>query len=77
MSFQVQALPGLVDVVVPFIDAHLPASYKRVQYLAWRDELLDYWDRDARRVRPCAVPGCGEPRRIKGLCRHHFRAAVP
>lgn len=58
------------------MDAHLPASYKRDQYLVWRAALLDYWERDARRVRPCAVPGCQEPRKMKGLCRPHYRAAV-
>jgi len=77
VSYHVQALPDLIDVVVPFMDTHLPASYKRDQYLVWRAALLDYWELDARRVRPCAVPGCGEPRRIKGLCRPHFRATVP
>ena len=71
-----QALPDLVEVVVPFMDAHLPASYKRGQYLAWRADLVDYWEREARRVRPCAFPGCEEPRRIRGLCRPHFRAVV-
>lgn len=70
-----QGLPDLVGVVVPFMDVHLPASYKRDQYLAWRAAVLDYWERDARRVRPCAVPGCDEPRKTKGLCRPHFRAA--
>ena len=76
VAYHVQALPDLVDVVVPFMDAHLPASYKRDQYLAWRAALLDYWERGARRVRPCAVPGCQQPRKIKGLCRPHYRGAV-
>lgn len=76
IAYHVQALPDLVEVVVPFMDAHLPASYKRDQYLAWRAALLEYWEREARRVRPCRFPGCDEPRRIDGLCRPHFRAAV-
>ena len=51
---------------------HLPPSYKRTQYEAWRAELLRYWEVDARRRRPCAVDGCDEPLRAKGLCRHHY-----
>jgi len=56
VSYQVQALAELVEVIVPFMDAHLPASHKRTQYLAWRAALLDYWEHDARRVRPCSFP---------------------
>ncbi len=74
LTYHVQAMPDLVDVVVPFMDAHLPASHKRIQYLAWRAALLDYWERDARRIRPCAFAGCEEPRKIRGLCRPHFGA---
>jgi hypothetical protein len=40
--FAVRAFRDLLDVVVPFMDAHLPPSHKRVQYLAWRSELLTY-----------------------------------
>ncbi len=40
--FAVRSVPDLVDVVVPFMDAHLPLSHKRTQYLAWRPELLAY-----------------------------------
>ncbi len=71
-SFRVQALPELLDVVVPFMDAHLPPSYKREQYLAWRERLLDYWEHRAKRVRPCTVEGCEKPRRAHGLCRQHL-----
>lgn len=50
--FAVRAFADLVDVVVPFMDEHLPPSHKRTQYLAWRDELLAY-DRGRRgRRRP-------------------------
>jgi hypothetical protein len=38
-----------VEVVVPFMDEHLPPSHKRGQYLAWRAELVDYWEHRARR----------------------------
>jgi hypothetical protein len=41
-AFHVMALRELIEVVVPFMDAHLPPSYKREQYLAWRERLLDY-----------------------------------
>jgi hypothetical protein len=49
VRFQVRKLRDLVERVVPFMDEHLPPSYKRDQYLAWRDELLDYWHHRARR----------------------------
>jgi hypothetical protein len=71
-SFRTQALRELLDVVVPFMDAHLPPSYKREQYLAWKARLLDYWERRAKRVRPCMVEGCEKPRRAHGLCRQHL-----
>jgi LAGLIDADG endonuclease len=71
-SFRTQALRELLDVVVPFMDAHLPPSYKRKQYLAWRERLLDYWEHRAKRVRPCTVEGCEKPRRAHGLCRQHL-----
>jgi hypothetical protein len=50
VTFAVQALPELVDVIVPFMDAWLPPSHKRTQYLAWRAALLDYWEHRARRL---------------------------
>ena len=59
---------------MPFVDEHLPASHEREQYLAWRDELLAYWQGRARRRRPCTVEGCDEPRRARGLCRHDYHA---
>jgi hypothetical protein len=61
-----------VEVIVPFMDQHLPPSHKREQYLAWRAQLLDYWDNHARRRRPCTIDGCDRPQRAKGLCRHHY-----
>lgn len=68
----VQPLRQLIEIVVPFMDAHLPPSYKREQYLAWRARLFDYWEHKAKRVRPCTVEGCDKPRRAHGLCRHHL-----
>jgi hypothetical protein len=70
--YSVTALPDLVEVIVPFMDEHLPPSYKREQYLAWRTDLLEYWETKARRPKPCIVEGCSEPRRAKCLCRHHY-----
>lgn len=70
--FAVQSLSALVKTIVPFMDAHLPASHKREQYLRWRRELLSYWEHDAKRKRPCIVEGCKRPRRAKRLCRHHY-----
>src|SRR5215218_4429642 len=71
-TFRVQALRELPEIVVPFMDAHLPPSYKREQYFAWRERLLDYWEHRAKRVRPCTVEGCARPRRAHGLCRRHL-----
>jgi hypothetical protein len=72
VCYAVKALKELMLVVVPFMDAHLPASYKREHYLAWRERLLDYWEHRAKRVRPCTVDGCDKPRRAHGLCRQHL-----
>ena len=71
-NFNITALRELLEVVMPFMDAHLPPSYKREQYLAWRGRLLDYWEHRAKRVRPCIVEGCEKPRRAHGLCRQHL-----
>ena len=70
--YAVTSLPDLVEVVVPFMDEHLPPSYKREQYLAWRADLLEYWETKAKRRRLCTEPGCEEPQRAKGVCRHHY-----
>lgn len=51
VRFQVTRLADLVERIVPFLDEHLPPSYKRRQFEAWRDELLDYWEHHARRRR--------------------------
>lgn len=75
VCFQVRRLADLVEVVVPFMDEHLPPSHKREQYRVWRAELLDYWQRRAKRRRPCTMEGCDAPQRAKGLCRVHYYAA--
>jgi hypothetical protein len=74
-AFAIQSLKDHVEVTIPFMDAHLPASHKREQYLAWRAALLDYWEHDAKRVRPCTVEGCDRPRRAHQLCRAHLFTA--
>lgn len=74
-TFVMQGIRDHLEVTIPFMDAHLPVSYKREQYLAWRDRLLEYWEHDAKRVRPCTVDGCDAPRRAHGLCRRHLYAA--
>lgn len=78
-KFQVRKLSDLVGVVVPFMDEHLPPSYKRLQYLDWRAQLLEYWEHQARRPRvrqtPCTVDGCPNLQRARGLCRHHYYKA--
>jgi hypothetical protein len=70
--FAVNALPDLVEVVVPFMDEHLPPSHKREQYQLWRADLLEYWEHEAKRRRPCTVEDCDQPRRAKGVCRKHY-----
>jgi hypothetical protein len=72
VTFRVSAIPDLVEVVVPFMDEHLPPSHKREQYLAWRADLLEYWETKAKRRRTCTVAGCPEAQRAKRLCRHHY-----
>jgi hypothetical protein len=75
VQFTVGALVDLVNVVVPFMDVHLPPCHKRTQYEKWRRDLLEYWDIRARRRRPCTVEGCDTLSRAKGLCRHHYYKA--
>jgi hypothetical protein len=65
-------MKDLGEVVVPFMDEHLPPSHKREQYLVWRAQSLDYWEHRARRRRPCTIEGCAQPQRAKGVCRHHY-----
>lgn len=74
-AYVVRAFPDLTGVIVPFMDAHLPPSYKRSQYERWRDDLLGYWETRAKRVRRCTVDGCDQPRRAKDLCRRHYYVA--
>ena len=45
-----------MTVVVPFMDEHLPASYKRTQYEAWRAELVAYDERPTSRRLKRAPP---------------------
>jgi hypothetical protein len=71
-TYTVQALPELLNVIVPFMDEHLPASFKREQYSEWRGALVDYWENRAKRRRPCTVEGCDIPQRGRGLCRRHY-----
>lgn len=51
VAFVVTRQCDLIEVVVPFMDEHLPPSHKQIQYEAWRSDLLDYWDHHARRRR--------------------------
>ena len=74
VQFTVQAARELVEVVVPFMDVHLPPSYKREQYLVWRAQLLDYWEHRFRRRKQCRVEDCLAPSRAYGLCRRHLWA---
>lgn len=70
--YSVNSIPDLVEVVVPFMDEHLPFSYKRKQYEVWRATLLEYWELKAKRRRVCTVENCTEPQRAKKVCRNHY-----
>lgn len=76
VTFVVTRLRDLVEVVVPFMDAHLPASHKRVQYEVWRSQLLSYWEHQARRRRPCRLDGCYSASIAHGLSRAHLRSEL-
>ena len=65
--FVVRRMRDLVEVVVPFMDDHLPPSYKRDQFERWRAHLLDHWDHRARRSRACSVADCDAPHRRAGV----------
>ena len=49
-TFAIQSLRDHVNVTIQFMDVHLPVSYKREQYLTWREQLVDYWEHGARRA---------------------------
>jgi hypothetical protein len=72
VTFYVVSTRVLVEVVVPFMDAHLPESRKRTQYLDWRARLLDHWEHRARRRATCTFDGCAAPAKAYGLCRPHL-----
>ena len=74
--FAVRRTRDLVEVIVPFMDEHLPPSYKRRQYEVWRHALLDHWEHGAKRRRPCTIEGCEAPQRAKGYCRRHYYVYV-
>lgn len=61
---------------VPFMDRYLIAGAKRRQYLAWKQEMVDYMARHAIRAggQPlrCSVEGCDRPLRGRRLCRRHY-----
>ena len=72
VAFVVSRMPDLIEVVVPFVDAHLPECHKRMQYQAWRADLFAYWNGQARRRRPCRIDGCSSLAVAYGLCRPHL-----
>ncbi len=74
VRFQIADRSDLLNRLIPFMDEHLPPSYKRLQYEAWREKLLHYREFEARRPRSCEVDGCDRTRRAKGLCRDHYYA---
>jgi hypothetical protein len=75
VCFAVRRLEDLVEIVVPFMDSYLPPCHKRTQFEDWKRQLLDYWEWEARRRRPCSSPGCSSPQQAKGFCRRHYYQA--
>jgi hypothetical protein len=72
VAFQVCKAADLVNVIIPFMDAHLPPSFKREQYTVWRAKVMSYWDYQMKRRRPCTVDGCERPQKGRGVCRIHY-----
>lgn len=70
--YTVMKMSDLVTVIVPFMDAHLPESFKRMQYRDWRAALMRHWEVGMKRRRPCEIQGCERPQRAKRLCRKHY-----
>jgi hypothetical protein len=48
-TYAIRSIHDHLRVTIPFMDAHLPPSYKRRQYLTWRTNLLDDWEQRARK----------------------------
>lgn len=72
--FQVRKTADLVNVIIPFMDEHLPSSFKREQYAVWRANVVDYWQNGMKRRRACTVEGCERAQRGRGVCRTHYYA---
>ena len=72
--FQVRKTADLVQVIVPFMDEHLPPSFKRQQYTEWRARVMQFWDHDMKRRRPCKIEGCELLQKGRGVCRRHYYA---
>jgi hypothetical protein len=70
--FQVRKTAHLVRVIIPFMDEHLPPSFKREQFAAWRADVIDHWEYGIKRRRQCSMDGCERPQRGRGLCRTHY-----
>lgn len=70
--FVVQSAEELVHHVVPFMDAYLPYSKKRDQYISWRSALVDFWNNEIKRRRACTIDGCSALQRAKNVCRRHY-----
>ncbi len=80
VTWQVQALPELVQVIVPLCDAYLLPCHKRDQYTVWRSALFAHLESRHRTwfhgPRICSVESCDELVRAKGLCRRHYHIAT-
>jgi hypothetical protein len=74
VSFQVCKTEDLVNVIIPFMDEHLPPSFKRQQYEPWRAKVMEFWDTGMKRRRQCTAEGCDRPQKGRGVCRIHYYA---
>jgi hypothetical protein len=75
-TYGIHSRRALRTALIPFCDEHLLWSFKRSQYLVWRDQFQTYeahfpsnWGAGPS---PCSIPGCDKPVRGRGLCRAHY-----
>jgi hypothetical protein len=75
-TYSVHSRRAIRTSLIPFCDEHLLWSFKRQQYLHWRERFITYESRFPSNwgagPSPCSIPGCDKPVRGRGLCRAHY-----